>query len=454
MYGIRSGMVMQRNDRNVADILLLSDTPLSSVTYHGAAEGSATLTKVGEGQYRLTDLPVGGPYTVTVDGQDFTDVYVGDIWILAGQSNMQGVGWYRAADHAFTGDPAVRALFMEDEWRPAKHPLHSEWKAVDAVHTAVLGAKKPDTDFQGVGPGLAFGQRLHQLLGVPQGLICCAHGGTNLLQWSPAIKKRGPSGSLYAAMQRRVRDNGSHARGIFWYQGCADAFENAADVFLSSTERFIRECRKDLAYPDDTLPLPVVQVQLGRVIHRKLPNLEKNWVRIREAQRILPQRLSHVYTLSAVHLELDDLIHLAGDSQDALGRQAAETMVAALYGESNICQLPPTLRSCRLFRHPLSGWATIDVSFDHLHGSLTADGRPNGFVVTPPHTEPVTDTVYAVELMGDTARLRLHYPPEEIVGQALYYGYGLNPYANLTDQQGRAVPCFGPIPLDILHEQA
>ncbi len=450
--GLMNGCVLQRGSDNRSDFLLQTDEPIGSVLYHPLApQGEAARSSEEEGQagiepyadslVRITGIPAGGPYRVVINRRyAFEPVYVGDLWVLAGQSNMQGVGWYREGDRQ-PPDDEVRALYMENIWRAAAHPLHSEWKAFDPVHTKVLHAVPPDTDYNGVGPGVSFGLRMKELTGVPQGLICCAHGGTSMAQWSPALRGLGPGGSLYAAMLRRFLDCGSHIRGIFWYQGCADAFEHTDDVFEEALTALISACRRDLSYGDEALP--ILQVQIGRVVHRPLPGLTESWSSIREIQRRLSDVLPDLLTLSSVTLTLDDLIHLDGVSQDRLGRQAAE----AIHEYLRSGKRPPRLASCRLYSHPVSGRAAIDLRFDGLCGGLCAGGRVGGFTIAPQGKPPAEDTVYAVSLSGDTATLRLHRPTEEALGCDLYYGYGLDPYANLTDGRKRAIPCFGPIRL-------
>ncbi len=441
IYGIKNGMIMQRGNDDTCDIIVKSSEALESFEFSGEITGKAEMISEEKGKYRIRGIPVGGPYTLDVDGEYYNDIYVGDVWVLAGQSNMQGVGWYTEADLSFEGDSFVRALYMEDKWGKAKHPLHSEWKAVDAVHTKVLGAIPPDTDYNGVGPGLAFGQRLYELTGVPQGLICSAHGGTSMAQWDPDIKNRGPEGSLYAAMQRRVMSNGGHIRGVFWFQGCADAFENRADCFYENTKKLINSVKADFLYPDE-IPIAFIQVQLGRVIHKKLPMLEENWAVIREAQRLLSEELENVYTLSAINTELDDLIHISRESHTKLGKYAAETAYAHMNGRKPMI---PTLFGAVMYRHPVSGWAAVDVAFDGILGNLTSEGRANGFCLAPKGEAPTIDTVYSISLCGNKATLRLHYNVEDVNEYELYYGYGLNPYANLTDSGGHAMPCFGPV---------
>ncbi len=49
-------------------------------------------------RFHLTGICTGGPYTLTLTvGEQtfvFTEIYVGDVWILGGQSNMDGCGFY------------------------------------------------------------------------------------------------------------------------------------------------------------------------------------------------------------------------------------------------------------------------------------------------------------------------------------------------------------------------
>ena len=66
-------------------------------------------------------------------------------------------------------------------------------------------------------------------------------------------------------MQRRYKANGSHVRGMFWYQGCADAFDGTADTFEERMLSFIASFRNDFGL------IPIIQVQLARVVHPMWP---------------------------------------------------------------------------------------------------------------------------------------------------------------------------------------
>lgn len=444
MIGIKQGMVMQRGTDDRCDILLTSDTPLRTASWAGDTSGQAALENCGEGVYRLTGIPTGGPYAVTIDGERFDDIYVGDLWILAGQSNMEGVGWLTPEDRAFTGRDTVRALYMTDEWGVANHPLHELWKAVDKVHTDVLGPGDPaHIVVRQVGPGLEFALQMERYFGVPQGVLCCAHGGTAMEHWDPAIKDLGGDKSLYGAMLRRVKTNGSHVRGMFWYQGCSDAYQPAADHFTENMERFVAECRRDFG-----AELPFVQVQICRMVTADEAAASPMWNTIREQQRTLGERIPRLATISTIGKRLDDIIHISSDSQRQVGRQAAEAMYWLLCGTDRYgCLPPPAYRGYRIYEDGVTGTAIIEVSYENLHGSLTSAGRPVGFAVSRKPDALTDPLVLDTWLKGNKALVRTGLAPQDLEGCWLFYGFGIDPVCSIQDQLGREIPAMGPIKL-------
>lgn len=442
MTGIMHGMVMNRNRQDVCDIQVQSASALSFVEYCSAEiTGQAKITPTEKpGIYRLTGIPVGGPYTVTIEDETFGDIYVGDVWLLAGQSNMQGVGWYTAEDSAFEGDEDVRAFYMDDHWGPAHHPLHDVWHAVDQVHTKELVGKAIESKYQGVGPGVAFAKRMRELTGVPQGIICCAHGGTSLSEWSPDLCELGSNKSLYAAMRRRYIVNGSSANGMFWYQGCQDAFDCASGVFEEKMLHFLDRFREDFN------SIPVLQVQLACVTHYDFPGLMENWTHIREIQRTLPEKAKGIYTISAIDKTYDDAIHLSSAAQKQLGIQAAETMYSICFKQADDnCMLTPVLDSVKIQENSLSGCVDLCITWKNIVGGLQAMGRPHGFSLNRYPDKDDTDEVFDVRLIGDTVIVRTSCTIEEVKQRSLYYGFGTHPYCNITDGRGIALPGFGPI---------
>lgn len=442
ILGIKPGMVMQRNAQNVCQITFQTASAPETAPYTGAVEGCAQIEPLGGNRFQLTGIPAGGPYTLTVGEESFEDIYVGDLWILAGQSNMEGVGHMTAEDLQFQPQPDVRALFMKNYWGPAQVPLHDLGGCHFKVHDLLFGMTKPT--IISVGPGISFSLQMRDYTGVPQGLICCAHGATNLhTHWDPAIEDQGTDKSLYAAMHQRVIENGDHVRGLFWYQGCSDAEGVCTEDYFDNMVAFVAACRRDFGEN-----LPFVQVQIGRTISRPNADFCRWWNQIQEQQRRLTGVIPCFATLSAISKELDDRIHLSSASQKELGAEAAEAMYFLAHGyDEKGCLPPPEFDSWWFDTDPISGWALLRLRYRNLHGGLTAPGRAMGFEVFGENVDQLPQLVFKTTLEQDVATLHLGLTVEEARGMTLYYGYSPDPACNITDMAGRAIPVMGPITL-------
>ncbi len=167
--------------------------------------------------------------------QRVKDIFAGGAWVLAGQSNMSGVG---ELSRALPPDERVRAFTSAGRWETAQEPLHRSWESFTPVHQALnrpglppekqnwsdaeLAAEEVRTRRFGTGLGLAFGKAMADATGRTIGLIPAAHGATSLEQWSPARKAEGGH-SLYGAMLERIARAGGRLQGVLWYQGESDA---------------------------------------------------------------------------------------------------------------------------------------------------------------------------------------------------------------------------------------
>ena len=267
---------------------------------------------------RLRGLASGGPYTIVLAVRSpsgaaleeitVVDVLVGDVWMLGGQSNMAGMG--RLCD-ALKPHPMVRAMYMNDEWDIAKDPIHIMANSVDAVHCGLEVSRPPrvrmpNISANGVGPGIGFAQEMLRKTGVPQGLLACAHGGTSMTQWSPALKRLG-SRSLYGAMLRRFVKSGGKVAGLIWYQGESDAHSSDnVKQYTGRMKRLVSAVRRDFRQPQ----LPWVIAQLAGVCGN--PNGTAFWNQIQEQQRCLPRQIKNLLTVPTIDAALDDSIHVAG----------------------------------------------------------------------------------------------------------------------------------------------
>ena len=454
--GLLSHMVLQRNEHDQSAAKITGTTKKSGTFHARVTKNDKALKNISftvtetksSGAFAgvLTGVPVGGPYDVTltvadangkiVDTTSVKDVLVGDVWILAGQSNMQGIGHMK---DTLKPDPMTRAFYVTDTWGVAKDPLHQLHLAVDDVHTKVLGAGK-DAPHVGVGPGLAFAQEMRKLYDVPQGLIAAAHGGTTMDQWDPALKSEGGA-SLYGAMLRRFHKNGSNVAGVLWYQGCSDTSDVTAPVYTKKMIAFVKAVRKD--FKDATLPFGVVQISrvCGGILSSPV-----HWNSVQDQQRLLPKSIKHLFVVPAIDLALDDGIHISGFDQIRLGKRLAQAMATLKF--KNPEYLPPiALKSIKSVPNMQSGWTDVVLTFDNVMGALQSLGRPAGFEIAENLEFLSNHLIYRIDLSGNKVILKTSIPYTESANRFLHYGYGVHPYCNITDAFDRSLPVMGPVPL-------
>jgi len=369
-------------------------------------------------------LPAGGPYEVG----GAKNVLIGDLWVLAGQSNMEGVGDLVDVEPPH---PLVHSFQSREQWALAEEPLHWLGESPRPIHHVIWGLPMPTeipprdpARAKGAGLGLTFAKAMAEQTGVPIGLIPAAHGGTSMQQWDPARKGQGGA-SLYGATLERVKAVGGHVAGILWYQGESDANPADAALYEARMTALIQSFRADFEQPD----LPFYYVQLGGFISDPVPESVSGWNRVRESQRTWQNALPNVGMVSAIDCGLDDGIHIDTPGLKALGRRLA----AVASG-----QPAPALKSVTF--EPGRGW--LRVSFDHVQGALQAAGRPAGFTLRDAGGAELP-LIYKVAFDGPDALLKLT-DPARLPGASLWYGWGLAPYCNVTDGTGAAVPAFGP----------
>src|SRR5262249_24330417 len=258
--------------------------------------------------------------TVKVGGAQRTlsvgPLFVGDLWVLAGQSNMQGIG---DLIEVTPPHPKVMALEMNGRWVRAREPLH--WWLLDPA--------RQKTHPVGAGLGLPFAVTLVEKTNVPIGLLPCAVGGTYMVQWDPAKKKQG-RGSLYGAMLDQVQKAGGKVKGILWYQGEAESSLKASEVYPKVFRNFIAAVRKDFGQPE----LPFYLCQIGRVIgDTRVGGDPTGWNAVREAQRLIPEQVANTAVVSTIDLEMDDFIHVGTQGLNRVGQRLARIALGNLYGQ-------------------------------------------------------------------------------------------------------------------------
>lgn len=398
--------------------------------------------KDGKVSGAVKGVPSGGPYRfelrtsrVGSAASARSNVLVGDIWLLAGQSNMEGVG-----DLVNTEKPSdrVHSFNQSDEWVNAKEPLHELPSAVDRVHwrknakgelerlTGDELAKYRAGRKKGAGLGLPFAIEYERRTGVPVGLLPCAHGGTSMDQWSPDLKDKGGD-SLYGATIRRAELVGGRVKGILWYQGESDASPAAAKVFEEKFAALVAAFRKDLKDVD----LPFHYVQIGR--HISNGNIPA-WNAVQESQRTIEKKLGNAVVFSAVDSDLDDGIHVSTLDLLRIGRGMAAVAAGKAKKGPHLEQVvvEPQL---------------IRVRYTEVNGKLVSPGRLSGFSLHNAAGEE-QPLIYKMSIdPADPTSVLLHFQGKLPEGLSLSYGQGKNRYCNLRDELNLGAPVFGPYPL-------
>ena len=139
-----------------------------------------------QGRWRV-DLPrmkAGGPYELTVDSLQFTDVLIGDVWLLSGQSNIdvhiERVYPQYVKEVDSYENPNIKLFRVQNDTdthgsKDDIRPTSINWKPLN---------KQNAWPFSAV--GYFLGKRMYEKNKVPQGIIVNSWGGTPIEAWISA----------------------------------------------------------------------------------------------------------------------------------------------------------------------------------------------------------------------------------------------------------------------------
>ncbi len=223
------------------------------------------------------------------------------VFLLAGQSNMAGLGGYTGYplgkpwddppyDHADLPCPAPYDKPQIDVkfWNYGAKPGEDHVNILKAGNGWVdlrLGFGHRDDGF---GPEVSFGYELKKLY--PQDEICLiksSTGGTNLaVDWNPDPKTMGPQYKLFKTRVEAALANLTAAGkqftivGMIWMQGEDDSTVPAhANAYQENLTNFIKQVRRDFRAPE-------MKIVIGRITYMsKLWTSTENIDIVRAAQQ-------------------------------------------------------------------------------------------------------------------------------------------------------------------------
>lgn len=219
------------------------------------------------------------------------------VFVLAGQSNMQGQGALKTVDwlgkHPTQGALLDKLKKKDGSWTVREDVLVFYPRDAKTVKkgplTAGFGA-----DDQKIGPEWTFGHVVGDRFEEPVLLIKTCWGGRALATDFRPPEAGGETGASYKGMIRIVKDclknvavefpslagRGTHLAGFVWFQGWNDLInKDRVAEYESNLIHLIHDVRRDLEVPD----LPVVIGELG-VGGETTPEKNAAMAAIRKAQ--------------------------------------------------------------------------------------------------------------------------------------------------------------------------
>jgi hypothetical protein len=280
---------------------------------------------------------------------------VGDIYVIAGQSNASGRGMVLNA----YAHPTLRAALFgnDDRWKNLRDPVDDAAGQIDHV-SAELGAAGS------VWPLLAT--ELMAAEKVPVAFVPCAKAGSRISRWGEAAAAPHSRGTLYGSMLRRVRAVGGRVRAVLFWQGEADA--------RSSTPKpeYRAALRKLAAAVTLDCGAPLVAAQIGDYDATNWSNGGVDAIRLAQQEA---WRAGWVLPGPALYdIDLHGSVHFT-DSDDQLvaaRRWAAAILAAVLH---RAVPSAPRLTSARY-----DGVLAVTLRFD-CGGASLRPGQVGGLVV-------------------------------------------------------------------------
>lgn len=247
-------------------------------------------------------------YSIAVSSKNesvrINDVLVGEVWLAAGQSNMEmPLGGFsccpveNAVDELLEPSAKDRIRYFTVEKRRELEVIdevRGQWRGFDSENGWDMSAV-----------AYYFAKNLSRKLDVPVGIVVCAYGGSKVESWIPKeICETYPDIAtspeeiaklqydyyspymMYNAMLRPVA--GYTVKGMLWYQGCSNVGNDA--TYADRLETMVRSWRS--LWDGEELPFYMVQIAPYDYGSPEEGGYQSG-ARLRDAQRVASHRISN-----------------------------------------------------------------------------------------------------------------------------------------------------------------
>ncbi|MDO9374302.1 MAG: sialate O-acetylesterase [Ferruginibacter sp.] len=441
---------------------------------------SATADAAGKWMVRLGKLQAGGPFELLIQGNSavkLEDVYVGEVWLCSGQSNMDmtvaredrywcGV-YNEAAEVASANYPLIRVFDVE--FAPSEEILGQVKGKWESCSHETVGHFSAAAYF--------FARELFQQYKVPIGLITTAYGAstaeawvskktleadpvyTNLLQeyerkkmiydtsviarskYDADIQKWTKDAAVAASAKKDpprsprnpdpkkdqhspyVMYNGMvyplipyAIRGALWYQGESNI--PSKNIYDKIMETLVTSWRQEWGQG----PFPFIYVQLANY-GKKADSVPAQGGGTHEVRQKQLKNLSIPNTAMVVAIDnADDAKDIHPKNKQQIGHRLALAARGLVYKEKIVYSGP-------LYKSMKKGNGSILLSFDHVDGGLVAkDGSLKGFALAGKDKKFVWANA---EIINETVRVSA---PGITDPEAVRYAWGDNPPVNFYNK--------------------
>ncbi|MDQ8193684.1 sialate O-acetylesterase [Coraliomargarita sp. SDUM461004] len=394
------------------------------------ADQIQTTTADSEGKWRIDLAPLSASATprklsIISPNQDkpleFHDILVGDVWLCAGQSNMQWTMQRSSESDTDIANAQSTTIRLYNTPRVAspqpRNTVNAQWTTCTPESVR---------DFSAV--AYYFGQQLNQELEVPIGLLLSAWGGTRIEPWTPPIGFKGIEAlaDIHAKVQKtlpqtpdykqtmgqylkqlkqwtttsyeilsgngyisappafpselilgeshqeptKIYNGMIHAhipfaiKGAIWYQGESNHEDGL--LYVDKTRALLKGWRSLWGYD-----FPFYFVQIAPFNYNEAPErLAEFW----EAQSKIVQEIPN--TGMAVINDVTDLTNIHPANKKVPGKRLARLALANTYNK-DLVSTGPVFKKLEILNN------TLKVHFDSAVGLSTRDGKaPDWFEIT------------------------------------------------------------------------
>lgn len=178
---ISSGMVVQRND--TARIWGKADAGEQVTVTFLKKRYNTIADEKGNWIVSIPTKKHGGPYSMQINSITLDDIYVGDVWLGSGQSNMDvhidRVSEIYADEVMTDANPKIHLIQFDRNITPEAYYPQTEVNA----HQYGWESLSPEKVGHWSAIGYFFCKDMYEKTGVPQGFINASMGGSNIVAW-------------------------------------------------------------------------------------------------------------------------------------------------------------------------------------------------------------------------------------------------------------------------------